>query len=238
MIDWNKYYEKDACIKEIKENSPRIKEREEFIYELFPNNVNSVLDVGCGDGYLTIKLIELKYAKIIFGVDLSYTRMKRAKAQSKNSNFCVASSYSLPYKANSFDLVLCTEVLEHLEDFYIAFSEILRVAKKYILITVPNNEPTNKVLCPNCLQEFYHDGHLHSFNSKDLQELFQGMQIIKLKESIRLKFFLARKYFLFTLPYWTGMNWHLYHLALAFSNRLLTIEERANHHLGILAKKN
>ena len=46
--------------------------------------------------------------------------------------------YKLPYKSNSFDLVVCTEVLEHLENPKKALRELIRVSGKYILLSVPN----------------------------------------------------------------------------------------------------
>jgi SAM-dependent methyltransferase len=48
------------------------------------------------------------------------------------------SIYELPYKDNSFDLVICTEVLEHLDDPQKALQEMVRVSKKYLLLSVPN----------------------------------------------------------------------------------------------------
>jgi len=44
----------------------------------------------------------------------------------------------LPYKDNAFDLVLCTEVLEHLDDPQKGLKELVRVSKKYLVISVPN----------------------------------------------------------------------------------------------------
>jgi len=44
----------------------------------------------------------------------------------------------LQYKDNSFDLVICSEVLEHLENPQKALRELIRVSKKYILVSVPN----------------------------------------------------------------------------------------------------
>jgi ubiquinone/menaquinone biosynthesis C-methylase UbiE len=49
-----------------------------------------------------------------------------------------ASIYDLPYKNNSFDVILCTEVLEHLDDPKDAINELFRVSRKYVLLSVPN----------------------------------------------------------------------------------------------------
>ena len=44
----------------------------------------------------------------------------------------------LPYEDNSFDVVLCTDVLEHLDNIYKVFDELCRVSKKYVIISLPN----------------------------------------------------------------------------------------------------
>ena len=48
------------------------------------------------------------------------------------------SIYELPYKDKAFDLVLCTEVLEHLENPDKALKELVRVSNKFLVISVPN----------------------------------------------------------------------------------------------------
>lgn len=44
----------------------------------------------------------------------------------------------LPYKNNSFDVTLCCDVLEHLDNIHEIFDELCRVSKKYIIISLPN----------------------------------------------------------------------------------------------------
>lgn len=44
----------------------------------------------------------------------------------------------LPFPDQSFDAVLCSEVLEHLDNLHHAFGELVRVARRYILISLPN----------------------------------------------------------------------------------------------------
>ena len=51
----------------------------------------------------------------------------------------------LPFDNKSFDTILALDVLEHLENFHFIFEEILRVSKKYVIISLPNS-----------LQEIFH----------------------------------------------------------------------------------
>jgi len=44
----------------------------------------------------------------------------------------------IPFQDNSFDAVVCTDVLEHLDNFHEAFDELCRVSKKYLIISLPN----------------------------------------------------------------------------------------------------
>ena len=45
----------------------------------------------------------------------------------------------LPYKEDLFDTVVCLDVLEHVDNLHDAFNDLLRVSKKYIIISLPNN---------------------------------------------------------------------------------------------------
>lgn len=46
---------------------------------------------------------------------------------------------SLPFISNSFDCVVCTDVLEHLENLHHVFAELVRVSRQYLIISLPNN---------------------------------------------------------------------------------------------------
>ncbi len=45
----------------------------------------------------------------------------------------------LPFDTGSFDCVVCTDVLEHLDNLHLIFGELIRVAKTYVIISLPNN---------------------------------------------------------------------------------------------------
>ncbi len=53
-------------------------------------------------------------------------------------NFYVADIRNLPFKSNSFDLVVCRHVLEHVPNFIKALLELIRVSRKTIYIVVPH----------------------------------------------------------------------------------------------------
>jgi len=57
--------------------------------------------------------------------------------------------YPLPIDNNQFDAVICTDVLEHLEHFHRVFFELIRISRKYIIISLPNA----LTIVPNYLRE-------------------------------------------------------------------------------------
>lgn len=100
--------------------------------------IESVLDAGCGEGFTLNKLRENKIGKIHEGIDYSKEAIYLGKKAYPNLHILQGNIYDLKYKDNSFDLVICSEVLEHLEDPQKALKELSRVSKKYILLSVPN----------------------------------------------------------------------------------------------------
>ncbi len=93
----------------------------------------SCLDVGAGTGRLS-HLIETLYGVRCAGVDLS-----RAFAHAARQDFgipvYVANAAVLPFADAQFDLVLCSEVLEHVEHPFAVMAELCRVARRAVVIT-------------------------------------------------------------------------------------------------------
>ena len=134
-----------------------------------PSDVNSILDVGCGGGVFANRAKDV--IKSIVAVDRSRSALKYVEVP------CVLGDIShLPFKDSSFDLVTCLEVLEHipLANYSLALSELSRISKKYIIVTVPYKEniKSKRVECPKCLCLFHMYYHLRTFNEKNLAKLF------------------------------------------------------------------
>ena len=90
-----------------------------------------VLDVGCGGGF-SCEFIAARKAQA-FGIDQSQNCIAIAKAHAAGSGLEIdyqsGTAECLPYPANSFDVVLCVDVLEHVADLKQAIAEIHRVLK-------------------------------------------------------------------------------------------------------------
>lgn len=144
----------------------------------------NILDAGCGEGFSLNKLSENKIGKKLEGIENSKTAIILSKKINPNLNIKFGSVYKLPYKNNSFDLVICTEVLEHLENPEKALKELARVSKQYLLLTVPN-EPffmVSNLLRGKNVKRFGNDqGHLNHWNVYSFNK-FLKENSIKIKE--------------------------------------------------------
>jgi ubiquinone/menaquinone biosynthesis C-methylase UbiE len=98
---------------------------------------DSVLEVGCGMGYGVIRFLQQnKKVKAIetcdYLLDSFLFSLVRLDVVTKGS------AQSIPFPADTFDLVFCVEVLEHIPeaDIHQAISEMVRVCKKYMFLTI------------------------------------------------------------------------------------------------------
>ena len=83
---------------------------------------------------------------------------------------------SISMSDEAVDVVVCSEVLEHLEDPQAVLAEFARITKRsgYLLISVPYAEVLHKTVCPHCLKDFYVHGHINSFNKNKLKEMMES----------------------------------------------------------------
>lgn len=79
------------------------------------------IDLGCGDGKFTEKLIE--YSENLTGVDIINLKTKKFNYKKHDMN------KKLPFRKNTFDLALCKQVIAHIDDFDYFLSEVYRILK-------------------------------------------------------------------------------------------------------------
>ena len=148
-----------------------------------------VLDLGCGEGRHVISVYLHEGVQAV-GVDLSLSDLTTTREKfsefaeqgSDKSSFGLASAnaLSLPFADNTFDKVICSEVLEHIPDYEGALREIDRVLKPGGLFcaSVPRRWPEQ--ICWAFSSE-YHEvagGHVRIFRGSQLSEEIEslGMQ--------------------------------------------------------------
>jgi len=100
----------------------------------------SVLDIGCGEGVLTEQwAVRLGGARVV-GTDLQDPKLEAEWAirRRRNLRFAAMPVESLTFADDEFDLVAATEVLEHVDHPEAAVAEMARVARRWLLVSVPH----------------------------------------------------------------------------------------------------
>lgn len=98
----------------------------------------SVLDLGCGDGMLLDSLRSRGDNTEIKGLDISQEAVKKCRAKGHHAELFDFSDGKIPYADNSFDYVVMLDVLEHLYDPDGLLAEAKRVARQFVILSVPN----------------------------------------------------------------------------------------------------
>jgi len=133
-----------------------------------------VLELGCADG----RIIDRIKGDYKIGIDFVIKPLKKVTTKVYASNIS-----DLPFDDNSFDVVISTEVLEHLDakTFQKALKEMNRVSSKYIVISVPYREQLIQLLahCSNCKRYYHAFLHKRSFSDNDFVEMFPDFKIVK-----------------------------------------------------------
>lgn len=100
------------------------------IHEIISLNPKKILEVGIGSGFVSKYLKESRINIITLDID------KRLNPD------VVGSIINMPFEDNSFDVIACYEVLEHLpyKNFFKALSEIFRVSSSHAILSLPDVE--------------------------------------------------------------------------------------------------
>jgi len=150
-----------------------------------------ILDIGCGTGRHTCEAFRYKKVFVV-GADLSFEDVCEAKNRlvyhekiGEHGGGCWATSAAditrLPFRKNVFDLVICSEVLEHIPDQERAVHEIIRVLKPgmNLAVSVPRYLPER--ICW-ALSGDYHQtdrGHIRIYRKKELIRLLEDSGVTK-----------------------------------------------------------
>ena len=99
---------------------------------------SSLLDAGCGEGVVTAWLADALPGAQITGADGRDDALEDLRRRSPRVRAVHADLYDLPFADGEFDVVVSTEVLEHLERPRDAVRELARVARTHVVVTVPH----------------------------------------------------------------------------------------------------
>lgn len=98
----------------------------------------TVLDAGCGEGFILEDLAG-EFPDVRFcGIDLAAAAIRYARQHCSHPiSLAVGDLLGLPFASGTFDLLICSEVLEHVRDVEPVVQELSRVARHYVLVSVP-----------------------------------------------------------------------------------------------------
>jgi methyltransferase family protein len=152
--------------------SPLEQLRLERLTSLLPKNATSVLEIGARHGVMTQIMAEMYD-------DVTALDLKAPSFQINGVRTVAGDVQQLQFPDNSFDCVVCTEVLEHVPDYAAGARELVRVARKYILLGVPYRQDTRvgRTTCIHCGKIGPPFGHLNSFDERKIRSLFAGAEV-------------------------------------------------------------
>jgi len=161
----NYYEQKELWDREL---TPQEIERIDIVKKYIPDNVETLLDAGCGNGAIS---------NYLEGFDITAMDRSKEALQYVKNEAILGSLDNLPFEDNSFDMIMCSDVLEHLPDdvYKKTIKEFKRVSKKYILIISPNSEDleANQSKCIKCGTVFHMNWHIRSISIDDIVNSFR-----------------------------------------------------------------
>ena len=156
------------------------------LHELKLKPQSLVLDAGCGSGRHLRALAKLPDLKIV-GIDRNEADLNDALTALKNmpdalsDNFFItrADINCLPFETESFDCVICSEVLEHIPEHETALKELVRVLKPKgnLVVSVPRY--FSERICWMISPAYYNEkgGHIRIYKKKNLRKMLAGQGI-------------------------------------------------------------
>ena len=99
-----------------------------------------ILDAGCGEGHLLEKLYKYQADNDYYGVDLTEIALVKARQRCPQAKFILSDLAKIDLPSAGFDIIICTETLEHISNYRGVLKEFERLLKPNgcLIITFPN----------------------------------------------------------------------------------------------------
>ena len=151
-------------------------------------NFNNCLDVGCASGYMISEIAKAYSKRQYFGIDVYDKSIDFAKKRYPSIKFKVSSADKLPYKDNFFDVVLCYETIEHVENPKECLLEMKRVLKKdgTLILCMDSGSLLFRIVWfvwENTKGRVWKKAHIHPFHHEELGNLIKSVKF-KIKNQI------------------------------------------------------
>ncbi|HEY5603518.1 MAG TPA: class I SAM-dependent methyltransferase [Gammaproteobacteria bacterium] len=160
---------------------------------------DKLLDVGVGLG----RLLENYPQYDRYGIDISTSYLSISKR--RGIDVCYSKIEDMPYKDCQFDIVVCTDVLEHVFNLYDACQKIISTVKKggVLIVRVPYKEDLSNYLNPEYPYEYV---HLRNFDEYSLQMLFEKIHKLEMLEIVKAPYLMPFLVPKLNIPV-TGWRW-------------------------------
>ena len=153
-------------------------ERNKSLAGLIPEQGNTCLDIGTRDGFFALQMAERF-------VTVTALDLEKPDIQHPNIVCVKGNVIDLQFDDNSFDFVVCAEVLEHIPEPNLekACREITRVAHNGVVIGVPYRQDIRvfRMICLTCGGINPPWGHVNSFDEKKLIAMFTGLHVERIE---------------------------------------------------------
>lgn len=149
-----------------------------------------ILDIGCGEGRHTVRACQ-EQDTFCVGADFGYDNL--VNTRDKLRFHCDLDDLScrdwqlscmdvtgLPFKDNSFDVVICSEVLEHIPDDHAALGELVRIVKPGALLVVSVPRFLPEKICWLLSDEYFNAnmGHVRIYKKRELARRFTDRDMV------------------------------------------------------------
>ena len=164
-------------LKEYRESESEVHRSADVVRMISRINGGSALDVGARDGHFS-KILAKQFASVT-ALDLDQPQLDHPGI------VCVSGDVTeLAFPDDRFDMVVCTEVLEHIPQHQLvdACSELARVSRDYLLIGVPFKQDirVGRTTCNTCGVANPPWGHVNAFDEQRLLSLFSQLKVEEL----------------------------------------------------------
>ncbi|MFN8533617.1 MAG: class I SAM-dependent methyltransferase [Dehalococcoidia bacterium] len=109
----------------------------DLVAEILPQG-GTILDVGCGEGFVANYLVARHPRLTVSGLDGSGDALRAAATSAAGGRLARCDAARLPVRDRSTDLAICLEVLEHLHAPDLTFRELRRVTRGPVIVSTPN----------------------------------------------------------------------------------------------------
>ena len=140
-----------------------------------PAGARTVLDVGCGKAWVARTLAGGDRTVVSFDVAPRNVEEALRRYPGERHFGVIGDVLALPFRADSVDAVISSEVMEHVPDVGTYLANLIRVVRPggRIIITTPYDEKIQYSLCIHCNRRTPLHAHLHSFNEAVVARLLR-----------------------------------------------------------------